>query len=153
MTTDLDAVERTYVERGNTITGRLHYRAAVTAGEPWHKNYREAVGELTRYSNENVTDALSIYGADAFGRDWTDALYIVDDGQTVRPYYVACYRAAGTFTHPYIGEHDAHLVLHPFPTERTADGAPIMRADGSAVNYSTWMLSPRRAFHVKVRPV
>lgn len=78
-------------------------------------------------------------------RDATHAVYLIDDGRTVEPYYVAGWGGLPEQT---------HVMLHPFPTNYGADGAPITRADnGRPVDFGTWMLGPRRAYHVKVTAV
>lgn len=67
-------------------------------------------------------------------------LFIIDDGRTVVPRYVAGW-------HPDKGR----IYLHPFPVNVDSDGQPRMRADnGGPVDFSTWQLPARRAYHVKL---
>lgn len=65
-------------------------------------------------------------------------MYLIDDGATVFVYYVAGWSHGDSIT-PRI------LMLHPFPLSvgtRPDNGRPI--------DMSTWMLGPRRAYHLKV---
>lgn len=65
----------------------------------------------------------------------TDDVYLMDDGATVRPFYVAGWRKDAP-----------ELYLQPFPV----DGGT--RADnGRPVDMSGWQLGPRKAWHLKVR--
>lgn len=74
-----------------------------------------------------------------------DATYLVDDGDTVRPYYVAGYGPARE-------EEETYVLLRPFPTNTNPDGLAKWRADnGRPVDYSSWIHGPRRAYHLKVR--
>ena len=116
-----------------------HYRGTVAAD-----NYEPAprtvvIVNCYFYSTETVTDGLIIDDARQL-RDYTHAVYLIDDGRTVRPYYVAAWHPEGDY-----------VIAHPFPTNYTADGSPQPRVDGLPVNYDSWQLGPRRAYHVKVR--
>lgn len=94
------------------------------------------------YSTETAPDAVVIDGLGAV-RDARRAVYLIDDGRTVRPFYVAAY-------HP----DRAYVIAHAFPVDVNADGSPLMRADGrGAVDMSTWAIGPSRAYHVKVSGV
>lgn len=74
-------------------------------------------------------------------KDARDAIYLIDDGLTVRPFYVAAWHPEGT-----------HVILHPFPTVFDDNGDRKVRPDGGLVSFDTWMLGPRRTYHLKVRP-
>lgn len=74
-------------------------------------------------------------------KDATKALYLIDDGITVRPFYVAGWHPDGV-----------HVLLNELPVNVKADGTPRLRADNNRpVDFSNWMLGPRRAYHLKVR--
>lgn len=76
------------------------------------------------------------------GSEWLDchrAVYLIDDGATVTPLYVAGWHDAAD------GKID-RLFLQPFPVN--PDGRT--RPDGRVIDYSTWQLGPRRCYHVKV---
>lgn len=118
-------------------------RVPLTAHEPWHRSYREATvtvevwwaGTVNAYGRtiDRDTYVLTYPDGDA-PRDATDAIYVWDDGSQVIALYVAGHSPDG-----------AKVYLMPFPT----NGAP--RADnGRPADFSTWILGPRRAFHVKV---
>jgi hypothetical protein len=73
-------------------------------------------------------------------RDARKAVYLIDDGRTIRVYYVAGWHPEGD-----------HLILHPMPTNYNEDGTRKVRADdGRPVSFDSWQLGPRRAFHLKV---
>jgi len=66
-------------------------------------------------------------------RDSTRAVYLLDDGATVRPHYVAGWDKAGM------------LWLQPFPLSQGT------RPDnGRPVDMSSWAIGPRRCYHVKI---
>jgi hypothetical protein len=67
--------------------------------------------------------------------------FIIDDGRTVKVFYVASWNP------------DTHdLILHRLPVNFEEDGSPILRADDQRpVDYSDWVLGPRRCYHLKVR--
>lgn len=96
--------------------------------------------ECYRYSTDDFLDAYVLDHVYHL-RDATRAVYLMDDGTTVAPYYVAGYHQ----DHQYV-------IIHPFPVNVNADGTPRMRADrDEQVNHDMWQLGPRRAYHVKLR--
>jgi hypothetical protein len=67
-------------------------------------------------------------------KDPTASIYLLDDGDSVRPHYVAGW-------HPVTGD----LYLHPFPLSQGT------RPDnGRPVDMSGWALGPRRCYHLKI---
>lgn len=102
----------------------VHYFGSITLDnyEPsrnvmWYNCYR--------YSTEHVKDAF-IIDCGMLLKDATRSVFLMDDGNSVRPCYVAAW-------HP----EQMHLIVHPFPTGK---------------KHTTWALGPRRAYHVKLRP-
>lgn len=87
-----------------------------------------------------ILDAFTLFGTDAH-----KCSYLIDDVRTVTAWYVAGWRNKGT--------RDDNVILKPFPTNWDANGEPIMRADHSdcQVDFETWMLGPRKTFHLKLR--
>jgi hypothetical protein len=72
-------------------------------------------------------------------KDSTNAVYLIDDGETVTAWYVAGWNPK-----------DPGLILNPFPVN---PGGERTRPDnGRPVDYSAWSLGPRRAYHLKVTP-
>lgn len=64
------------------------------------------------------------------------AIYIVDDGKTAVPYYVAGWK-----------DEQAAVFLQAFPVN--PDGRT--RSDnGQVIDYSGWVMGPRRVYHLKV---
>lgn len=117
----------------------LTYMAALDNFTP---SRRGAYGLIHRYSNDRVTGAYVLEGRSQF-KDATDAAFLIDDGRTVQPVYVAGWNP-----------NSDDLVLHPFPTNFTPDGEPVMRADrDEQVDYFGWSLGPRRTYHLKVQAV
>lgn len=94
--------------------------------EEWHETDGSIVYRLVGWKDE---------------RDAVKALYLIDDGRSVRPYYVAGW-----------SQDRDRITLHSFPTDYRPDGSRRMRADDErrSVDYSGWMLGPRRAYHLKV---
>ena len=79
-------------------------------------------------------------GLSQFFRDNGNIIFLMDDGRTVAPLYMAGW-----------SDREDTLFLRPFPVNTDADGSPRLREDdGRPVDYSTWMLGPRRAYHLKV---
>ena len=70
------------------------------------------------------------------------ALFLLDDGRTVRP---MC-------TSGWSGMND-RLFLAPVPVDFHPDGTPRMRADrpDRQVDYSTWLMGPATAYHLKLK--
>lgn len=69
------------------------------------------------------------------------AVFLLDDGRTVRPFYVT----------GWSGREDK-VFLGPMPVNVNEDGTPRMRKDhpDRQVDYATWTLGPSRAYHLKI---
>lgn len=76
--------------------------------------------------------------------DWKDAhraVYVIDDGVTAQPMYVSGWHQ----------DLNGRIYLESFPMNVHPDGTPRLRhGDHRPVDFSSWMLEARRAFHVKV---
>lgn len=72
-------------------------------------------------------------------KDATRAVYLLDDGKAVIPYYVAGWDNT-----------NGELFIQPFPTNPTGETRPD---NGRVIDYSTWRLGPTRAYHLKVKTV
>lgn len=73
--------------------------------------------------------------------DLARVVLLLDDGETVTPHFYAGGKLAAGI--------DGYELFEPFPTN--TDGRP--RPDnGQPVDYSAWVLGPRRAYHLKVTP-
>lgn len=115
-----------------------HYRYRC-AQDNYSPTRDTAYGSLWRYQTPDGTPAILIDSAMCW-RDGTNAVYLVDDGRTVRPFYVATY-------HP----DRSYVVAHAMPTDYREDGTRRVREDdGRPVSFSTWNLGPQRAYHLKV---
>jgi hypothetical protein len=77
-------------------------------------------------------------------KDGHRAVYLIDDGSTVRPHYVGGWAASGEASE--ITTQRDVVWLYPFPVN--PDGRT--RPDGRVFDYSTWALGPKRCYHVKV---
>ena len=115
----------------------FHWWCALDNHEP---RRAEASGTLDRYAHP-VTDVPTIVLRETSDlREPTNAVYLVDDGDTVEPWYVAGWNPR-----------DPGIILNPFPVN---PGGERTRPDnGRPIDYSAWSLGPRRAYHLKVRPV
>lgn len=70
-------------------------------------------------------------------------VYLIDDGRTIEAYYIASWHPEGT-----------HVILHPMPTNFDKHGNRRLRADDQRpVDFDTWMLGPRLAWHLKIKVV
>lgn len=132
---------------------RLRWHTALDNYEPMPRDM--AYGRAIEYNIRNPQRderGVMLY-AEETPRGWPEgvqlkdakrAVYILDDGQTVRPMYVAGYQEGNPSPlHPDGCE--PFIILHPFPTNGP-------RADGQGMaDFSTWMLGPRRAYHLKVQ--
>lgn len=79
-------------------------------------------------------------GVSVFVKADSNIIFLLDDGRTVRALYVAGWSGA-----------EDRLFLRPMPVGINDDGTPRLRADnGRPVDYSTWMLGPRRTYHLKI---
>jgi hypothetical protein len=77
-------------------------------------------------------------------KDMHRAVYLLDDGTSVRPHYVAGWASASSRSE--ITTQADRVYLHPFPLSggtRPDSGQPI--------DMSGWALGPRRCYHVKIR--
>jgi hypothetical protein len=93
--------------------------------EEWHETDGTIVYRLVGWREE---------------RDAVKSVYLIDDGRTVRPYYVAGWSTKND-----------RITLHPFPTNYHPNGEPKTRDDnGRPVDHGMWMLGPRRAYHLKI---
>jgi hypothetical protein len=81
-------------------------------------------------------------GLNTFLSRGTHTVLLLDDGRTVRPFYV-------TGWNPRTGL----VTLGPMPVNVNPDGTPRMRADDPErkVDYSTFTLGPSRAYHLKIK--
>lgn len=120
--------------------GRWHFTAAADNHNPVHRE--EITGTLIQYDRPDVRQTFTLpHAADLF-RDAHRSLYLIDDSESVIPHYVAGWN--DTEGHPNRGV----IHLHPFPVN---PGGRTLRADRpEPVDYRTWMLGPRRAYHLKI---
>jgi hypothetical protein len=136
----MNATPITTSEWARTHGVAYRWNTALTNHEPVSRDF--ASGTLYRYNAIDEVRGPGIILEDASGlKDATNATYLVDDGRTVEAFYVTGW-----------GPTDAPdtIFLQPFPTNYNADGTPRLRADGRPVDFSSWQLGPRRAYHLKV---
>lgn len=90
-------------------------------------------------------EPVVIIGGGDFNRDVTRALFLLDDGRTIRPMYVAGYGPDAVNGRPEA------IILQDFPTNYHADGTRRVRADdGRPMDFGLWELGPRTAYHLKL---
>lgn len=107
----------------------------------------EDTGTLETWTRPDGSDSYRLPGGlsrfPAIVRDGGRAVFLVDDGRTVRPLYVAGWSV----------KEDA-VFLDDMPVSIRPDGTPLLREDnGRPVDYSTWQLGPRTAYHLKIKEV
>ena len=98
------------------------------------RDFARIFGEVYAANDTAPQTVVLTPGADL--KDAHRAVYLLDDGQTIRPHYVAGWN-----------REDTTIYLHPFPTSTGT------RPDGRPVDMSNWFLGPRRAYHVKLRNI
>ena len=123
-----------------TIARTLKVQCALDSYEPTRNfaNMRADVYDADpNVPNDSETIVLYVAGTPI----GTRSMFILDDGETVVPYYIAGWRmeSQGELEHPY-------LILKRFPTNHT-------RPDGREANFQSWMLGPRHCYHLKVKGV
>lgn len=112
-----------------------------TALDNYEPTRNHGSGKGTRYIMDGEMRIRLEDGIDDL-KDGVNAAYFVDDGRTVVPMYVAGWQP-GNPSHP---EGCApSILLHPFPTN-----GRIRPDNGRPADFSSWMLGPRKAFHLKV---
>ena len=115
----------------------LHFTSVLDNYDP-PRNTGRSLLEEWHHPDGLITYRLIGWGEE---RDATRAVYLLDDGHSVRPYYVAGWQNGDT----------SRIMLHPFPVNVNDDGTPRLRADdGRPVDYGNWVLGPRRAYHLKI---
>lgn len=122
---------------GVTFARVLQFRCAMDNHEPTRQITN---GVLERWDEPD--GALHSYTLVGWGeeKDAHRAVYLVDDGYLVRPFYVAGY-----------SQEQDRITLRTFPVDFYASGAPVMRADrDEPVSYSMWLHGPVRAYHLKI---
>jgi hypothetical protein len=122
----------------------FRWRAALDNYEPTREY---AYGTATAYVTFDGEDtAVRIEDGLDLLRDAHRSLFVIDNGRTAEPFYVAGWHG-GNPSPSYPKGHRPYILLRPFPTNpnnRT-------RADnGRVIDYSDWMLGPRRTYHLKV---
>lgn len=122
----------------------VRFRAAMDNHEPVPR--REVYGYGVRYVRADGQRGVTLWRTD-FGpvasKRAHKALFLIDDGRTIEPHYVAGY---GPDSDPET------LFVHPFPTNFNGDGSPRMREGDPSrrVDYSAWMVGPAIAYHLKI---
>lgn len=125
------------------------FRVALDNREPWHRSHRDYSGSISWYP----VDAERIFRGvipDALREipNATDAIYLLDDGETVEPFYVVGWSPLDNEKSP---DTRGDVMIGCFPVNVDSDGSPILRADDNRpVDYSSWQLGPKRAYHLKV---
>lgn len=115
------------------------WQSPLNAYEPWDRRYATAVGYVIRYTTGALlgryADQVRYVLAGEPVRNWTGDAFLIDDGETVKVYYVGAYRLDGAKGANTL-ECDPHLILCPFtPTNRQT---------------SYQLLAPRKCHHVRV---
>lgn len=95
----------------------------------------EATGYGVRYVHPSTgSEGFKIYNSAGI-KDAHKASLILDDGETAVPYYCVGWKD------------DEYTLYQPFPTN--PDGA-VGPDNGRPIDYSTWILGPRKTYHFKI---
>lgn len=123
----------------NEKIGDLTFTFAKDNHEP-PRDYGNGKAEVWR-TPEGI-ERIRILRADETFTYSTRSLYLIDDGSSVVPHYVAGWSLKL--------EELGNLLIEPMPTN--PDGR--QRADnGRVIDFSNWMLGPKRAYHLKIKRV
>lgn len=122
---------------GARYVRNVQFRSALDNYEPVPRNVGRSLLEEWHETDGTIRYVLVGWGSE---RDANGSVYLVDDGRTVRPFYVAGW-----------SQDRDRIMLHPFPTNYDPDGKHLVRADdGRPIDFGNWMLGPRRAYHLKI---
>jgi hypothetical protein len=109
-------------------------------------NRNEGFGEGEMYDTETVINCVQIHDPHIeIFKYPLKSIYLLDDSRTVTPYYVAGWSIDVAKEVSGVGK--GSIRLHPFPTNPDGKTRPD---NGRVINYDTWMLGPRRSYHLKV---
>lgn len=116
-------------------TRTFRYSVALDNYSPT-RDFGAGTGDLyapdTAWNGQSET--IILHNVDNFG-DFERTNFIVDDGESVRAFYLSGWNQPGTM-----------IYLSPFPTNTGA----IRPDNGRPVDYSQWALGPRKTFHLKI---
>jgi hypothetical protein len=125
----------TITDPKRTMTRTFDYYVALDNHYPMERSWHRGTAQV--WEDANDPDYLVyVLGPDLpFFDKAIKGVFLVDDGNTVEPFYVAAW-------HP----EKKDVILHRFPVN------PDNRVDsrGRVIDFSTWNLGPRLAFHLKV---
>lgn len=99
-----------------------------------HRGAITTAGTVTEYPATDVQAVTYVIAGAEPLKDASRSVFLLDDGATVAPTYIAGYRQDST-----------ELYVQPFPLNggtRPDNGRPV--------DFTSWALSPRRAYHLKV---
>lgn len=118
------------------IIGTLYFWAVLDNFEPPRNDTR---GQAEIWLNVHGDEVIKIVDAPEHFKDGHNALYLLDDGSTVVPYYVTGWNDS----------EPTRVYIQPMPTN--PDGAKTRPDNSRPIDYANWALGPRRAYHLKVR--
>lgn len=123
---------------GVTYTRDRAFSCAMDNYEPVPRTVKHGtLQEWTEPDGTRHSYSLTDWGTE---REANRAVYLIDDGRTVVPHYVA----------GWSNDQD-RLTLRPFPVNVNTDGSPKMRADrDEQVDHTGWMHGPVRTYHLKI---
>jgi len=105
-----------------------------------------AQGRLVEYDEPGETSGQPRYMRAADGGIPAGSILIIDDGLTARPYWGGGGNAGEPA--PLYPEGSApRELLYPFPVNPEGKARPD---NGRVIDYTGWMLGPRRAYHLKI---
>lgn len=117
-------------------TRTFHYAVALDNHTPT-RQFGSGTGSLylpdTAWNGQSET--IILHDVENF-RDFERSNFIIDDGKSVRVFYLAGWNPIGTM-----------LYLQPFPTNPNGATRPD---NGRVIDYSSWALGPRKTFHLKI---
>lgn len=127
-----------------TATESLRWSAALDNHEPT-RDFAMGTGLIyPPWPDQPRSTTITLLGVNEL-KDAEKAVYLLDDGSTVTAWYVAGW-AGDPNKRGALNPDKPELHLQQFPVNPDGDTRP----DGRVVDFGTWQLGPRRAYHLKI---
>jgi hypothetical protein len=123
----------------------VRYTVALDNYEPVPR--RTETGDLVEYDDNSETSGQPRYFRTLAGTSFAEqSVYIIDDGRVARPYYGGSFNL-GKPSPLYPEGREPVELLYPFPVNPGGRRRPD---NGREIDFTTWMLGPRKCYHLKI---
>ena len=110
------------------------------------RNYASGHGFLYERIDESRDEGVLLFDALGTLKDATAAIYIIDNGMTTNVLYTAGHNDRAEDE----SEHCIYLQYLPTNFDGLTGERKVRADNGRPVDFSSWMMGPRRAYHLKV---